>query len=109
MGIPGGFGSTLIGGLISAIPVLHLLVMQTYVYYMHYSDDASAIRVLVTVVCISCPPVNACLTCRVVCHFLYYYLVTNYGIPTSLLYMVWSLPVRIPKSLTGVDMTIFPC
>ncbi|KAI6100097.1 hypothetical protein EV401DRAFT_2032073 [Pisolithus croceorrhizus] len=103
MSIPGGFGSTLIGGLISAI-LYGIATLQTYVYYMNYSDDALVIRVLVTAVWIL-----STLHFSFMCHFLYYYLVTNYGIPTSLLYMVWSLPVCIPKSLIGVDMTIFPC
>ncbi|KAI6101540.1 hypothetical protein EV401DRAFT_798000 [Pisolithus croceorrhizus] len=70
--------------------VLYLLVMQTYVYYTHYSDDALAIRFLVTGIWIL-----DTLRFLFVCHFLYYYLITNYGIPTSLLYMVWSLPASI--------------
>ncbi|KAI6156405.1 hypothetical protein EDD17DRAFT_1899672 [Pisolithus thermaeus] len=62
----------------------------TYVYYTHYSDDALAIRFLVTGIWIL-----DTLRFLFVCHFLYYYLITNYGIPTSLLYMVWSLPASI--------------
>ncbi|KAI6122026.1 hypothetical protein F5141DRAFT_1201461 [Pisolithus sp. B1] len=102
MAIPGGFGSTLIGGLISAMgvliavfsQVLYLLVMQTYVYYMHYSDDASAIRFLVTSIWIL-----DTLRFSLVCHFLYYYLITNYGIPTSLLNMIWFIHISTSKLL----------
>ncbi|KAI6131380.1 hypothetical protein EDD16DRAFT_1722901 [Pisolithus croceorrhizus] len=89
MTIPGGFGSTLIGGLISAM-LYGIATLQTYVYYTHYSDDALAIRFLVTGIWIL-----DTLRFLFVCHFLYYYLITNYGIPTSLLYMVWSLPASI--------------
>ncbi|KAI5985071.1 hypothetical protein EDD15DRAFT_2304331, partial [Pisolithus albus] len=35
------------------------------------------------------------------CHMLYYYLITNYGNPTSLEYIVWSFPVSIPTILYG--------
>ncbi|KAI6100101.1 hypothetical protein EV401DRAFT_2032141, partial [Pisolithus croceorrhizus] len=75
-----------------------LLFMQAYVYYMHYSDDASTIRFLV----------NAWLTCGLVCHFLYYYLITNYGILTSLLYMIWfaSVLVHVPRVLTLINFVI---
>ncbi|KAI6107215.1 hypothetical protein EDD16DRAFT_117420 [Pisolithus croceorrhizus] len=69
--------------------------MQTYVYYMNYSDDALVIRVLVTAVWIL-----STLHFSFMCHFLYYYLVTNYGIPTSLLYMVWSLPASVLVHVT---------
>ncbi|KAI6156407.1 hypothetical protein EDD17DRAFT_1877639 [Pisolithus thermaeus] len=57
---------------------------------MHYSDDASTIRFLVTGIWIL-----DTLRFSFVCHFLYYYLITNYGIPTSLLYMIWSLPASV--------------
>ncbi|KAI6003069.1 hypothetical protein EDD15DRAFT_2516141 [Pisolithus albus] len=54
-------------------------------YYMHYSEDTSAIRFLVSGIWIL-----STLHFSFVCHFLHYYLITNYGNPTSLLYMVWS-------------------
>ncbi|KAI6107220.1 hypothetical protein EDD16DRAFT_1623385, partial [Pisolithus croceorrhizus] len=71
---------------------------------MHYSDDASTIRFLVTGMWIL-----DTLPFSFLCHFLYYYLITNYGILTSLLYMIWSLPVCIPNFPPSVDMIIFPC
>ncbi|KAI6122033.1 hypothetical protein F5141DRAFT_1094411 [Pisolithus sp. B1] len=103
MGIPGGFGSTLIGGLITAV-LYGIATLQAYSYYMHYSEDTWTIKFLVTGVWIL-----DTLRLSFVCHFLYYYLITNYGIPSSLLYFVWSYPVRIPNVLPGVDMNIFPC
>ncbi|KAI6139607.1 hypothetical protein EDD17DRAFT_1671332, partial [Pisolithus thermaeus] len=42
------------------------------------------------------------------CHTLYYYLVTNYGVPTSLEYIVWSYPVRTPTLLQSTDLFDWP-
>ncbi|KAI6021747.1 hypothetical protein BKA83DRAFT_4286931 [Pisolithus microcarpus] len=89
MSIPDEFGSTLIGGLISTM-LYGIATLQTYVYYMHYSEDTSAIRFLVSGVWIL-----STLHFSFMCHFLYYYLITNYGNPASLLYLVWSLPASI--------------
>ncbi|KAI6131378.1 hypothetical protein EDD16DRAFT_1535745 [Pisolithus croceorrhizus] len=89
MGIPGGFDSTLIGGLITAM-LYGIATLQTYAYYMHYSEDALTIRFLVAGIWIL-----DTLRFSFVCHFLYYYLITNYGIPMSLLYLVWSLPASV--------------
>ncbi|KAI6096444.1 hypothetical protein EV401DRAFT_2043668 [Pisolithus croceorrhizus] len=33
-------------------------------------------------------------------HALCYYLIANYGVPTSLEYIVWSLSVRLPNFLS---------
>ncbi|KAI6006719.1 hypothetical protein F5J12DRAFT_782951 [Pisolithus orientalis] len=54
MGIPGGFGSTLIGALVSAMlyGITNLqgrLKRNTYIYYMHY-DDASTMKFLVAAI-----------------------------------------------------------
>ncbi|KAI6107863.1 hypothetical protein EV401DRAFT_2001140, partial [Pisolithus croceorrhizus] len=51
----------------------------TYVYYMHFSGDTSTIKFFVGATWILD-------TVHVVfmCHMLYYYLITNYGVPTSL-------------------------
>ncbi|KAI6122024.1 hypothetical protein F5141DRAFT_1094271 [Pisolithus sp. B1] len=95
MGIPDGFGSALIGGLISAV-LYGIATLQTYAYYMHYSEDTLTVKFLVTGVW-----VLDTLRLSFVCHVLYYYLITNYGIPTSLLYMVWSLPASILVHIIG--------
>ncbi|KAI6099502.1 hypothetical protein EDD16DRAFT_1658317, partial [Pisolithus croceorrhizus] len=57
---------------------------NVYVYYMHYSEDTFTIKM----------PVAAIWTLDTlhvsfVCHVLYHYLITNYGIPTSLNYIIW--------------------
>ncbi|KAI5982513.1 hypothetical protein EDD15DRAFT_115410 [Pisolithus albus] len=73
MGIPGEFGFTL-----------------TYVYYMHCSEDALIMQSIVAVIWIL-----ETLHVSFMCHVLYYYLITNYGNPTSLEYGVWSFPASV--------------
>ncbi|KAI6003089.1 hypothetical protein EDD15DRAFT_2226748 [Pisolithus albus] len=86
--------------------VLHLQVIQIYLYFMHYEDGFN-MKILVSVIWIldtlhisfgECLVyITECMINRgLVCHILYYYLITNYGVPTSLDYIIWSLPVRVP-------------
>ncbi|KAI5996874.1 hypothetical protein F5J12DRAFT_347429 [Pisolithus orientalis] len=59
----------------------------TYAYFMHYStNDTSVMKFLVAATILETLHVS------LMCHILYYYLITNYGIPTSLEYVVWSYP-----------------
>ncbi|KAI6158105.1 hypothetical protein BKA82DRAFT_996487 [Pisolithus tinctorius] len=74
---------------------------------MHYSEDVSAMKLLVAAIWRVRPPwdtrqicsrkVRTLDTLHVVfmSHLLYYYLITNYGVTTSLEYMVWSLPASV--------------
>lgn len=89
MGIPGGFGTTFIGGLVS-IMLYGITILQTYSYFMHYPEDAAIMKLIATAVW-----TLDTLHSLFVCDVLYYYLVTNYGVPTSLDYSVWSLPASI--------------
>ncbi|KAI6104368.1 hypothetical protein F5141DRAFT_1204199 [Pisolithus sp. B1] len=89
MAIPDGFSFAFIGGLVSII-LYGTTTLQTYVYYMHYSEDTFAIKLLVAAIWI----VDT-LHVSFVCHVLYHYLITNYGIPTSLDYIIWSLPASV--------------
>ncbi|KAI6132579.1 hypothetical protein EDD16DRAFT_1533125 [Pisolithus croceorrhizus] len=89
MGIPGAFGSVLLEGLVSAL-LYGLTTLQTYLYFMHYSEDASTMKFLVFAIWIL-----DTLHVSFICHVLYYYLITNYGVPTSLEYLVWSLPASL--------------
>ncbi|KAI6021889.1 hypothetical protein BKA83DRAFT_4289423 [Pisolithus microcarpus] len=84
MGIPGGFASILFEGLVSAMLLLCLLVIQTYMYFMHYSEDASATKFLVVAMWIL-----DTLHISFICHALYHYLITNYAVPTSLEYILF--------------------
>lgn len=86
MVMPNGFGTLLIGGLVSAI-LYGITTLQTYMYYMHDTEDAVIIKLLVAVVWIF-DTLHASFTC----HILYYYLITNYGNLASLEYVVWSFP-----------------
>ncbi|KAI6139609.1 hypothetical protein EDD17DRAFT_1671345 [Pisolithus thermaeus] len=76
-----------------------MTTLQTYVYYMHFSGDTSTIKFFVGATWILD-------TVHVVfmCHMLYYYLITNYGVPTSLEHDVWSFPVRIAIFPPGTDL-----
>ncbi|KAI6003044.1 hypothetical protein EDD15DRAFT_1454848 [Pisolithus albus] len=107
MTIPGGFGeyisftrvamfthllttgATLIGGLVSAM-LYGITTLQTYVYYMHYSEDDSTTKFIVAIVW-----VMDTLHVSFTCHMLYYYLITNYGALMSLEYIVWSFSASL--------------
>ncbi|KAI6021701.1 hypothetical protein BKA83DRAFT_4286036 [Pisolithus microcarpus] len=128
MGIPGGFGSTLVGGLVSAmlygITTLQGRLKQSagfaYMYCMRNFEDTSTMKFMVAAVW-----VLDTLHVSFVCHMEYYYLITNWGAPTSLEYIVWfvclplqnsfllmrrdrSFPVRISDSLRGTELERFP-
>ncbi|KAI6127903.1 hypothetical protein EDD16DRAFT_217080 [Pisolithus croceorrhizus] len=57
---------------------------------MHYAEDASTMKFLVFAIWIL-----DTIHVSFICHVLYYYLITNYGVPTSLEYLVWSLPASL--------------
>ncbi|KAI6158508.1 hypothetical protein EDD17DRAFT_1877293 [Pisolithus thermaeus] len=119
MGIPGGFGATLIAGMASAMYVLSCLVpshfpsdihtlrqrlygittLQTYVYYMHYSEDTSVIKLTVAAIWLF-----DTLHVSFMCYTLYYYLITNYGDLLSLEYVVWSFPLSLTANLFVITM-----
>ncbi|KAI6096447.1 hypothetical protein EV401DRAFT_1127926 [Pisolithus croceorrhizus] len=69
----------------------------TYMYYMHNLGDALAIKFLVATVWIL-----DTLQVSFMCHALCFYLITNYGVPSSLDYAVWSLPVSILMNVLTV-------
>ncbi|KAI6107467.1 hypothetical protein EDD16DRAFT_107762 [Pisolithus croceorrhizus] len=75
----------------------------TYVYYMAYcSKDASTVKFLVAATCIL-----DTLHVSFMCHMLYHYLVTNYGVPTSLDYIVWSFPASALVNLLVIVVVQF--
>ncbi|KAI6122084.1 hypothetical protein F5141DRAFT_1094841 [Pisolithus sp. B1] len=71
--------------ILSCLSLTSLFPVKTYVYYMHYSGDASTIKFPVGAVWIL-----DTLHVAFMCHVLYYYLIINYGVLTSLEYDVWS-------------------
>ncbi|KAI6139600.1 hypothetical protein EDD17DRAFT_1902851 [Pisolithus thermaeus] len=100
MGIPGGSGSILIGGLFSAM-LYGLTTLQTYVYYMHYSGDASTVKFLVGAVCVSCIVLlsGETDTSTPFDRHAQSLQIINYGVPTSLEYDVWSSSLFSSKLL----------
>lgn len=101
MGIPDELGPILIGGLVSAA-LYGITTLQTYVYFMHYVEDASTKKFLVAAVWVL-DTLHVSLTC----HILYYYMITNYGVPTSLEYNIWSLTVCTPQFPHCIDLECF--
>ncbi|KAI6158207.1 hypothetical protein BKA82DRAFT_996667 [Pisolithus tinctorius] len=99
MGIPGELGPILIGGLVSAA-LYGITTLQTYVYFMHYAEDASTKKFLVAVVWVL-DTLHVSLTC----HILYYYMITSYGVPTSLEYNIWSLTTSFLVNILMVCIT----
>ncbi|KAI6104204.1 hypothetical protein F5141DRAFT_174463 [Pisolithus sp. B1] len=63
-------------------------------YYMHYSEDASTTKFLVVSIWIL-----DILHASLICHILYHYLITNYGVLTSLEHLVWSTPASLVVNL----------
>ncbi|KAI6106593.1 hypothetical protein EV401DRAFT_2121459 [Pisolithus croceorrhizus] len=102
MGIPGGFGkdfSLLHAAWPAALICFHRMcphlgfdLCYTYVYYMaHCSKDTSTVKFLVAATC-----------CRVQS-----LQVTNYGVPTSLEYIVWSFPnIPPPQASALVNLLV---
>ncbi|KAI6104411.1 hypothetical protein F5141DRAFT_191227 [Pisolithus sp. B1] len=66
---------------------------------MYSSEDTSTVKFLVAATCIL-----DTLHVSFMCHTLYYYLVTSYGVPTSLEYIIWSYPASSLMNLLVVVM-----
>ncbi|KAI6143136.1 hypothetical protein EDD17DRAFT_209326 [Pisolithus thermaeus] len=66
---------------------------------MHCSEDTSIVKFLVAATCIL-----DTLHVSFMCHTLYYYLITSYGVPTNLEYIVWSYPASAVVQLLIVIM-----
>lgn len=101
MGIPGNFGCILITGLISCM-VYGITILQTYIYYMHYSNDTSIVKFLVAAICFL-----DTLHVAFMCHQLYHYLIINYGVPASVEYIVWSFPASVIPNLLVILIVQF--
>ncbi|KAI6158510.1 hypothetical protein EDD17DRAFT_1621738 [Pisolithus thermaeus] len=69
-------------------------IQNTYVYYMHYSEDTSVIKLTVAAIWLF-----DTLHVSFMCYTLYYYLITNYGNLLSLEYVVWSFPLFVVTML----------
>ncbi|KAI6107176.1 hypothetical protein EDD16DRAFT_115586 [Pisolithus croceorrhizus] len=96
MGIPDNFGCILITGLISSM-VYGITILQGRV-----KRNTSIMKFLVAAVC-----VLDTLHVSFMCHVLYYYLITNYGVPTSVNYIVWSFPASVIPNLLVILLVQF--
>ncbi|KAJ8585816.1 hypothetical protein M405DRAFT_824297 [Rhizopogon salebrosus TDB-379] len=79
------FGAGFIGGMIAAI-MYGLTTLQTYLYYVYYPKDTKGLKFLVALIW-----VLDTLHISLMCHALYYYLVSNFGNEDALTAAVWSL------------------
>ncbi|KAG2143708.1 hypothetical protein DEU56DRAFT_938788 [Suillus clintonianus] len=79
------FGAGFIGGMVTAI-LYGITTLQTYLYYVYYPSDTSSLKLLVALIW-----VMDTLHVSLMCHALYYYLVTSFGDPANLGIGVWSL------------------
>ncbi|KAI6100110.1 hypothetical protein EV401DRAFT_914407 [Pisolithus croceorrhizus] len=66
---------------------------------MHYSENDSTTRLIVAAVW-----VLDTLHVSFMCHVLYYYLITNYGAPLTLIFIVWSFPVSILVNILVISI-----
>ncbi|KAH7882570.1 hypothetical protein F5I97DRAFT_1931115 [Phlebopus sp. FC_14] len=91
------FGASFIGGMVTMV-LYGLTTLQTYLYYMYYPNDDLDTKALVRTAVCTCrsddllndlPKVAVIwildtLHISLMCHSLYYYLVSNFGDPTAL-------------------------
>ncbi|KAI6021793.1 hypothetical protein BKA83DRAFT_408923 [Pisolithus microcarpus] len=88
------WGASFIGGIVTAV-LYGITTLQTYLYFMNYPNDDVPTKLFVAAIW-------ALDTTHVtlMCHALYYYLVSSYGVTTSLAYGVWSLFASVAVNLT---------
>ncbi|KAG1847202.1 hypothetical protein DFJ58DRAFT_798423 [Suillus subalutaceus] len=87
------FGAGFIGGMVAAI-LYGITTLQTYLYYVYYPRDTDGLKVLVASIW-----VIDTLHVSLMCHALYYYLVTSFGDPDNLAIGVWSLFISLGLNL----------
>ncbi|KAH7882565.1 hypothetical protein F5I97DRAFT_275141 [Phlebopus sp. FC_14] len=87
------FGAGFIGGMVTAI-LYGVTTLQTYLYFMYYPNDALDTKALVAIVWIL-----DTLHISLMCHALYYYLVSNFGSPVALTSGIWSLFTSLAVNL----------
>ncbi|KAH7920433.1 hypothetical protein BV22DRAFT_802879 [Leucogyrophana mollusca] len=83
--IHGTFGAGYIGGMVT-MALYGITTLQTYLYFVYYPNDTRWMKLLVTGIW-----VLDTLHVSLMCHSLYYYLVSNYSNPSALASGVWSL------------------
>ncbi|KIJ04566.1 hypothetical protein PAXINDRAFT_22141 [Paxillus involutus ATCC 200175] len=91
-GVNGTWGASFVGLIVACI-LYGLTVVQTYFYYSTYPNDSSFLKALVAILWALDTAHTA-----VISHSLYFYLITDFGIPTTTI--IWSLTVRLFTSLS---------
>ncbi|KAI6158170.1 hypothetical protein BKA82DRAFT_4067986 [Pisolithus tinctorius] len=88
------WGAAFIGGMVTLV-LYGITTLQTYLYFMNYPNDDVPTKLFVVAIW-------ALDTAHItlMCHALYYYLVSSYGVVTSLAYGVWSLFASVAVNLT---------
>lgn len=88
------WGASFIGGIVTAV-LYGITTLQTYLYFMNYPNDDVPTKLFVAAIW-----VLDTTHVTLMCHALYYYLVSSYGVTTSLAYGVWSLFASVAVNLT---------
>ncbi|KAI6139612.1 hypothetical protein EDD17DRAFT_341614 [Pisolithus thermaeus] len=88
------WGAAFIGGMVTAV-LYGITTLQTYLYFMNYPNDDVPTKLFVAAIWVLD---TAHIT--LMCHALYYYLVSSYGVTTSLAYGIWSLFASVAVNLT---------
>ncbi|KAF8521637.1 hypothetical protein BU17DRAFT_64858 [Hysterangium stoloniferum] len=77
-------GAELIGVLVSVL-LYGISLVQVYIYFQTFPDDSKYLKTLVTAIC-----VMTTISSILLCHGLYYYVVTNFVNPLALRHDIWS-------------------
>ncbi|KAI6132276.1 hypothetical protein EV401DRAFT_2193451 [Pisolithus croceorrhizus] len=85
-GVMDSFVPAFVGGFISSM-IYGITTLQTYMYYVHYPEDALTLKLLVAALW-----VLDTVHVSFMIHVFYYYLIATYGVPTSFEYVIWSIP-----------------
>ncbi|KAI6141379.1 hypothetical protein EDD17DRAFT_1902530 [Pisolithus thermaeus] len=82
-GVMDSFVPAFVGGFISSM-IYGITTLQTYMYYVHYPEDALTLKLLVAALW-----VLDTVHVSFMIHVFYYYLIATYGVPTSFEYVIW--------------------
>lgn len=93
MDLTNTFGAAFIGGMVTAI-LYGITTLQTFLYLMKYPNDGISTRLFVVIIW-----VLDTLHVSLMCHALYFYLVSSYGVPSALANGVWSLFASVAVNL----------
>ncbi|KAF8838273.1 hypothetical protein BDN67DRAFT_101362 [Paxillus ammoniavirescens] len=85
--VDGTWGGSFVGLVVGSI-LYGVTIMQTYFYYDTYTNDPFFLKALVAILCVLDTAHTALIS-----HLVYFYLITEYGIPT--MGIIWTLPAQV--------------